>query len=145
MRNIAAPQKPFVESLAHFPDPLEAGQVCQFEVENLHATQWQFNESFSCGNSAKRIVMCEKAFEVFKKVRRCGIYTISDSFEADFRPFAIENAFTIHYNSVLGCVFIEGYYTLFGVLRVPSVLTAILSRETRLLDFVHLKGRRSPI
>ena len=65
-------------ALAHFADPLEAGQVCQFEVENLHATQWQFNESFSCGNSAKRIVMCEKAFEVFKKVRRCGIHTISD-------------------------------------------------------------------
>ena len=53
---------------AHFADPDEAGQVCQFEVENLHATQWQFKEGFTCGNSAKRIVMCEKAFEVFKKV-----------------------------------------------------------------------------
>ena len=63
----------------HFPDPQEAGQVCQFEVENLHATHWQFNEGFTCGNSAKRIVMCEKAFEVFKKVRRYGIHTISDS------------------------------------------------------------------
>ena len=47
----------------------EAGQVCQFEVENLNATQWQFKEGFTCGNSAKRIVMCEKAFEVFKKVQ----------------------------------------------------------------------------
>ena len=46
----------------------DAGQVCQFEVENLQATQWQFKEGFTCGNSAKRIVMCEKAFEVFKKV-----------------------------------------------------------------------------
>ena len=63
----------------HFPDPQEAGQVCQFEVENLHATQWQFKEGFTCGNSAKRIVMCEKAFEVFKNVRRYGIHTISDS------------------------------------------------------------------
>ena len=57
----------------HFPDPQEAGQVCQFEVENLHATQWQFKEGFTCGNSAKRIVMCEKAFEVFKKVRRTEV------------------------------------------------------------------------
>ena len=46
----------------------EAGRVCQFEVENNHATQWQFDESFSCGNSAKRVVMCQKAFEVFEKV-----------------------------------------------------------------------------
>ena len=66
-------------ALRHFADPDEAGQVCQFEVENLHATQWQFKEGFTCGNSAKRIVMCEKAFEVFKKVRRCGIHKISDS------------------------------------------------------------------
>ena len=49
-------------------DQDEYGRVCQFEVESLHATQWQFNESFSCGNSAKRIVMCQKAFEFFEKV-----------------------------------------------------------------------------
>ena len=63
----------------HGQDRDEAGHMCQFEVENLHATQWQFKEGFTCGNSAKRIVMCEKAFEVFKKVRRCGIHKISDS------------------------------------------------------------------
>ena len=49
-------------------DQDEHGRVCQFEVENIHATQWQFDESFSCGNSTKRIVMCQKAFEVFEKV-----------------------------------------------------------------------------
>ena len=70
---------PWREHARDFTDPQEHGQVCQFEVENLHATHWQFNEGFTCGNSAKRIVMCEKAFEVFKKVRLCGIHTISDS------------------------------------------------------------------
>ena len=49
-------------------DQDEHGRVCQFEVENIHATQWQFDESFRCGNSTKRIVMCQKAFEVFEKV-----------------------------------------------------------------------------
>ena len=74
------PWREHVRGHFNVPDEAtEAGQVCQFEAENLHATQWQLKEGFTCGNSAKRIVMCEKAFEVFKKVRRCGIHTISDS------------------------------------------------------------------
>jgi len=50
----------------HGQDRHGVGQVCEFQVENNQATQWQLTESFECGNSGTRVIMCEKAFEFFK-------------------------------------------------------------------------------
>ena len=46
----------------------EAGQVCQFNVDATNPQEHWIMRNFSCGSTGKRIVMCDKAFELFKLV-----------------------------------------------------------------------------
>ena len=48
-------------------DAAEAGEVCHFNVRDTQS-HWKLTERFSCGTNKRRIVMCEKAFDLFKKV-----------------------------------------------------------------------------
>ena len=52
----------------------EAGQVCQFNIDTSNPQEHWIMRNFSCGTNSKRIVMCEKAFELFKLV--CKLDTI---------------------------------------------------------------------
>ena len=46
----------------------EAGKVCRFNVTEINS-HWRLSETFSCGTNKLRVVMCEKAFNLFKKVQ----------------------------------------------------------------------------
>ena len=55
------------------PDVLEEageipGEICQFNVDQTSPQEHWVMRDFSCGSSNRRIVMCEKAFKLFKKV-----------------------------------------------------------------------------
>ena len=63
--------KPWREEADWHPDVLkEAGEICQFNVDQTSPQEHWVMRDFSCGSSNKRIVMCEKAFKFFKKVCR---------------------------------------------------------------------------
>ena len=46
----------------------EAGKICQFNVDSISSQEHWSMGDFSCGSSSRRIVMCEKAFDLFKFV-----------------------------------------------------------------------------
>ena len=46
----------------------EAGEICQFNVESISPQELWIMSNFSCGSNSRRIVMCEKAFDLFVKV-----------------------------------------------------------------------------
>ena len=46
----------------------EAGEICQFNVDSISPQELWIMSNFSCGSSSRRIVMCEKAFDLFIKV-----------------------------------------------------------------------------
>ena len=46
----------------------EAGEICQFNVESISPEELWIMSNFSCGSNSRRIVMCEKAFDLFVKV-----------------------------------------------------------------------------
>ncbi len=46
----------------------EAGEVCKFDVDQVSPQELWIMSNFSCGSSSRRIVMCEKAFDLFKFV-----------------------------------------------------------------------------
>ena len=46
----------------------EAGEICQFNVDSIRPQELWIMSNFSCGSSSRRIVMCEKAFDLFIKV-----------------------------------------------------------------------------
>ena len=52
----------------------EAGQVCQFNIDTSNPQEHWIMRNFSCGTNSKRIVMCEKAFELFKLVCKLEQY-----------------------------------------------------------------------
>ena len=61
----------FLSTFSSRPDVLqEAGEICQFNVDQTSPQEHWVMRDFSCGSSNKRIVMCEKAFKFFKKVCR---------------------------------------------------------------------------
>ena len=45
----------------------EAGIICKFDLTN-NLQPWTLNENFTCGTSSTRVVMCNKGFELIKKV-----------------------------------------------------------------------------
>ena len=48
-------------------DLAEVGEICLFNVENPNPNHWIL-PNFSCGSDTTRIVMCQKAFDLFIKV-----------------------------------------------------------------------------
>jgi hypothetical protein len=46
----------------------EAGEICQFNVDSISPQELWIMSNFSCGSNSRRIVMCEKAFDLFVKV-----------------------------------------------------------------------------
>ena len=48
-------------------DLAEVGEICLFNVENPNPNHWIF-PNFNCGSDTTRIVMCQKAFDLFIKV-----------------------------------------------------------------------------
>ena len=54
-------------------DLAEVGEICLFNVENPNPHHWNPNhwilpKDFNCGSDTTRIVMCQKAFDLFIKV-----------------------------------------------------------------------------
>ena len=41
-----------------------AGKICHFDLEN-HDDRWTLNQNFTCGGGNFRVVMCQKAFDLF--------------------------------------------------------------------------------
>ena len=48
-------------------DLAEVGEICLFNVENPNPNHWIL-PNFNCGSDTTRIVMCQKAFDLFIKV-----------------------------------------------------------------------------
>ena len=48
-------------------DLAEVGEICLFNVENQEK-HWILQKDFTCGSDTTRIVMCQKAFDLFTKV-----------------------------------------------------------------------------
>ena len=48
-------------------DLAEVGEICLFNVENQEK-HWILEKDFTCGPDSTRIVMCQKAFDLFTKV-----------------------------------------------------------------------------
>ena len=46
----------------------EAGEICQFNVDSISPQELWIMSNFSCGSNSRRIVMCEKAFDLFIRV-----------------------------------------------------------------------------
>ena len=46
----------------------EVGEICLFNVENPNPNHWILPKDFNCGSDTTRIVMCQKAFDLFIKV-----------------------------------------------------------------------------
>ena len=58
----------------------EAGEVCQFNVDQTSPQEHWIMRDFSCGSSNKRIVMCEKAFKFFKKVSLIYLFNCFEAY-----------------------------------------------------------------
>jgi len=61
--------KPWREDLDDWHEDVleEMGEICQFNVTQVSPQELWIMNNFSCGASSRRIVMCEKAFDLFIK------------------------------------------------------------------------------